>query len=162
MSDINEQLKFDKLQKSLSEKVAKQLEKGDKMSKVLNGLEIKPTGFNLLVKPYAGNPYEKIEVRESGIVLEGDAATFKNPDSGEEDSQLPGILVGRVIEVGPECKWVKEGDDVYYSYNSIIHIPFFRQGFQCVAESRTLMVLNTGLTERFNVSKDISKDGRHN
>jgi hypothetical protein len=147
--DINEQLKFEKLQTSLSEKVAKQLEKGDKMSKVLHGLEIKPTGFNILVLPYAKNPYEKVEVRESGIVLDDGAATFKNPDSGQEEEQQQAIIVGRVIEAGPECKWVKEGDDIYYHFNSVIPIPFFRQGFQCVAEPRTLMILNTDLTERY-------------
>jgi hypothetical protein len=147
--DINEQLKFEKLQASLSEKVAKQLEKGEKMSKVLHDLEIKPTGINVLVLPYKKNPYEKVEVRDSGIVLEDGAASFKNPDSGEDENQQLAILVGRVIESGPDCKWIKEGDDIYYHYNSAIPIPFMRQGFYCVAESRVLMVLNVGLTKRF-------------
>jgi hypothetical protein len=148
--DINEELKYAKLQQSLSEKVTEQLQKGDKMSKVLNGLEIKPNGVNILVKPYAKNPYEKIEVRESGIVLDDGAATFKNPDSGEDEEQQPAILVGRVIEVGPDCKSVREGDDVYYHLGSVVPIPFFRQGFQCVSEPRVLMIINEGLTERFN------------
>jgi hypothetical protein len=147
--NINEELKYAQLQQSLSEKVAEQLEKGDKMSKVLNGLEIKPNGVNILVKPYARNPYEKIEVRESGIVLDDGAASFKNPDSGEEEDQLPAIIVGRVIEVGPDCKYVKEGDDIYYHFGSIVPIPFFRQGFQSVAEPRVLMIINEKLSERF-------------
>lgn len=149
MDNFNEQLNYENMQKTLSEQLTEQLNNNDKMSKVLDGLEIKPTSNNLLVKPYKKNPYEKAEVRKSGIILDSDAATFTNPDSGEEEEEQVGIIVGRVIEVGPECKWVKPGDDVYYMFNSIIPIPFFRQGFQCVAEPRTLMFLNTGLTERF-------------
>jgi hypothetical protein len=147
--DINEKVNYDQLQKSLSEKVTEQLNKGDKMSKVLDGLEIKPSGFNILVKPYLDNPYEQLEVRESGIVLDNGASEFSNPDSGEDEKQTAAIIVGRVIEVGPDCKWVKEGDDVYYHFGSIVPIPFFRQGLQCVAEPRILMLLNKGLTERF-------------
>jgi hypothetical protein len=147
--DINEQLNYDKAQKSLSEQLTEQLNKGDKISKILDGLEIKPSGVNLLVKPYLDNPYERVEVRESGIVLDDGAANFKNPDSGEEEEQTVAILVGRVIEVGPECKWVKAGDDIYYHFGSVVPIPFFRQGLQCIAEPRALMILNTDLTKRF-------------
>jgi hypothetical protein len=149
MTDFNEQLRFENLQKSLSDKLEDQLKNNDKISKVLNGLEIKPNTNYVLVKPYVKNPYEKTEIRDSGIILDSEAATFHNQDTGNEEEQTRGIVVGRVIEIGPECKYVKEGDDVYYYYGSIIPIPFFRQGFQAVAESRILMILNTDLTERY-------------
>lgn len=148
MDNFNEQLQYENLQKSLSEQLEETLSKGDKMSQVLNGLEIKPNGMNILVKPYLRNPYEKIEVRESGIIVDEGAAKFQNPDSGEEEQQTRGILVGRVIEVGPLATFVKEGDDVYYHIGSVVPLPFFRQGFQIVAETRILSVVNVGLTER--------------
>lgn len=153
-NDINEQLNYENLQKTLSEQLTEQLNGGNKISKILDGLEIKPSGNNVLVKPYIKNPYEKTEVRESGIVLDNDSASFQNPDSGEEEKQSAGIIVGRVIEVGPDCKWIEEGDDVYYYFGSIVPIPFFRQGFQCVAEPRVLMILNTELTTRFEKLKN--------
>ncbi len=149
MNDFNEQLKYENLQKSLSEKLEEQLNSGEKMSKVLDGLEIKPNTNYVLVKPYVGNPYERAETRESGIILDSNAASFTNPDSGDEEQEQRGIIIGRVIEIGPECKYVKEGDDIYYHFGSAVPIPFFRQGFTTISESRILMILNTKLNERF-------------
>lgn len=147
--DINDELNKDLITKNLSERLEKVLESGDKMSKVLDGLEIRPTGNNVLVKPYVGNPYEKVEVRESGIILDCEAATFRNQDNGDEEKQNNGIVVARVIEVGSDCKYLKAGDDIYYYYGSSVPIPFFRQGFYCISEPRVLMVLNTDLQERY-------------
>lgn len=114
-----------------------------------DGLEIKPSANYILVKPYLKNPYESLEIRKSGLILEGDAAKFKNPDNGDEEEEQYGVIVAKVIEVGPECKWTKSGDDIYYLYNSQIPIPFYRQGLQCVSESRIMMIINTNLTERY-------------
>ncbi len=91
-SDFNEQLNYENLQKSLSERLEENLTNGEKMSKVLNGLEIKPNTNYVLVKPYIGNPYEKAETRESGIILDNSAASFTNPDSGDEEQETRGII----------------------------------------------------------------------
>jgi hypothetical protein len=146
-------MNYDIAEKTISEKIEEQLEKGDKISQVMDGLEIKPNGNYTLIKPYLKNPYEKIEVRESGIILTDETPQFKNPDSGEKEEVDTGIKVARVIEVGPDCKYVKEGDDVYYYVGSTVPVPFFRQGFYAVAEPRILMILNKDLTKRFNPPK---------
>lgn len=136
---------------TMSERIEETISSGkNKISEVTNGLEIKPNNTYVLIKPYDKNPYEKLEVRESGIILDDNTPTFKNPDSGEEESVDVGIIVAKVIEVGPDCKYVKEGDDIYCQIGSLVPIPFFRQGLATVSEQRILMILNKGLTERFN------------
>ncbi|GMO69635.1 MAG: hypothetical protein Nk1A_8840 [Endomicrobiia bacterium] len=112
-------------------------------------LEFKPSGNYVLVKPYVDNPYEQAVVRESGIELRSGPASFKNPDSGDEDEQQAAILVGNVIEVGPECKWVQPGDDIYYHFGSTVPIPFFRQGLQVLGEPRVFLIVNKDLNGRF-------------
>ena len=112
-------------------------------------LEIKPNTNYVLIKPYIDNPYEKTEVRESGLILDSSTPRFKDPNSGEEEQQETGIRVGKVIEIGPECKFVKPGDDVYYYIASVVPVPFYRQGFFAVAEPRLLMIVGNKLEERF-------------
>ena len=53
------------------------------------------------------------------------------------------------IEVSPLCKFVKPGDDIYYRRSSGVPVPFFRQGFEVVAEQQVQVVINEGLKERF-------------
>jgi len=131
----------------MSEKIDKQLAKGEKLSKVMNGLEIKPGMNYLLVKPYVRNPYEKVEIRESGIITD-ETPKFKNPDSGEQEESTLGMIVARVLEIGPDVKLVKEGDDIYFHFGSSVPIPFFRQGLYVVAENKALVIINENLTER--------------
>jgi hypothetical protein len=116
---------------------------------MFEGLEMLPNTNYVLVKPYLKNPYEKVEVRESGIILSDETPKFKDANSGEEEDMKTGITVAKVIEIGPECKYVKEGDDVYYYLGSTVPIPFFRQGFSTLSESRILMIINKDLKERF-------------
>ena len=147
---FNEEVKFNEAQKSLSEKLEQTLEAGEKISKVMNGLEIAPSNSMLLVKPYNKNPYEKMEIRESGIYTGAtESNKFFNTDSGEEEELQTGIIVARVLEVGPECKYAKEGDDIFYTFASQTTIPFFGQGFYVVPEQRVLVFINEGLQKRF-------------
>jgi len=47
------------------------------------------------------------------------------------------------------CKFIKPGDDIYYRRSSGVPVPFFRQGFEVVAEQQVQVVINEGLKERF-------------
>jgi hypothetical protein len=51
------------------------------------------------------------------------------------------------------CKFVKEGDVVYYRRVSGVPIPFFRQGLEVVAEQQIQVVINENLKKRFAESK---------
>lgn len=151
---LNDELKFKNAQKSLSEKLEQTIQAGEKISKVMNGLEIAPANKLLLVKPYATNPYEKMEMRDSGLYTGGEKSNkVVSTDSGEEEELQAGILVARVLEVGPECDYAKEGDDIFYTFASQTTIPFFGQGFYVVPEQRVLVFINEGLQERFKALK---------
>lgn len=116
-----------------------------------NNLEIMPIGNYVLIKPFVTNPFQKIQVTESGLItdLGGKALTFKNNDNGEYEEEEQFIMTGNVIEVGPDCKYIKEGDAVMWAKHSQVPVPFFRQGLVVVNETRIIVTINEGLSKRY-------------
>lgn len=114
--------------------------------------ELKPMFSRIIVKPLAHNPFQKIEVRGSLIVDAGGYTPHAefNPVSGKYEEQKEFIVTGCVIEVGPETKYLKEGDVVYYRRDTVVPVPFFKQGLVSLSENQVIAVVNEGLTERFN------------
>ena len=60
-----------------------------------------------------------------------------------------GIGCAKVIEVGPACKYVKNGDDVFYDTRVIKPVPFMNCGYYLTNEQNLISIINEGLTERF-------------
>ena len=115
-------------------------------------LEIKPLHEQIIIKPFEHNPFQKIKI-DNGIIT--DVGGFKinvdkNPITGQMEEQEQVILTGCVMEIGPEVKYLKVGDIVFYHRRNRIPIPFFKQGFYNLEERYVLAVVNEGLTERFN------------
>jgi co-chaperonin GroES (HSP10) len=108
--------------------------------------EIMPLYNNVILRPYDKNPYVE-EKTDLGLVYNDD--NFDNDDSGEHEKNE--IIVGcaEVFEVGPECKYLKVGDDVYYNTFSARPVPFQRQGFLLCNELNIIAVMNDNLNERF-------------
>ena len=127
-----------------------QKQKQKEIYEKLQTLELLPMGSKIILLPYPENPYKKII--EGSIIVEytGD---FMNPDSGEKDKL--NVLVGcaKVIEVGPECKYLKPGDDIYYDTRTTYPVPFMSLGYLLTTEAQILCVLNSGLKERFNMNQ---------
>lgn len=117
-----------------------------------NNVEIMPIANYILIKPFAENPFQKIEVTESGLItdLGGKALTVKSNETGEYQEEERFIMVGNVLEVGPECKWIAEGDVVMWAKPSEVVVPFFKQGLVIVNENRIIVTVNEGLKKRFN------------
>lgn len=136
--------KFEKHNKAL-ESYAKEL------SKDINGLEILPMGSYALIKPFESNPFQRVKV-ESGIItdLGGYTPTYKSHEDGQIHEEEQFIHVGTVIDTGWKCEFLKAGDVVFYTTASEAMVPFFKQGFVVVAESRIMAVVNEKLTERKN------------
>ena len=90
-----------------------------------------------------------------GLIIDcgGLAPEYKNTDNGATEEEEQFIKVGVIQEVGPECKWCKPDDTIFYTKPSAVPVPFYKQGLQLVCENRVLAVVNEGLTERFNKSK---------
>ena len=117
----------------------------------MNGLEIMPVFNYMIIRPYDQNPYQKIKVSSTGLIydLGGHKPEFKNRDNGEIEEEENFIMVGKVIEVGPETKYVREGDDVFFTKPSQTPIPFFKMGLVYLSELRVLAVVNEKLRQRF-------------
>lgn len=110
-------------------------------------LDILPLGTKLIMLPYPENPYKRV-YSDSGIILSSSGA-FRNPDTGEWDQEKELIGCAKIIEVGPECKSLQPGDDVFYDTRSVYPVPFMSQGYILTTEPQILCVLNEGLKERF-------------
>lgn len=123
----------------------------EELSKDINGLEILPMGSYALIKPFESNPFQRVKV-ESGIItdLGGYTPTYKSHEDGQIHEEEQFIHVGTVIDTGWKCEFLKAGDVVFYTAASEAMVPFFKQGFVVVAESRIMAVVNEKLTERKN------------
>ena len=110
-------------------------------------MEIIPMGNQIYVQPYAENPYRE-KVTEGGVIVPD--GEFFNPDSGMLD-RVPEVLkCGQVMEVGPACKYIKPGDDVFYHVGQVFPIPFMGKGFLMTAETAIYGIIGKNLKERFN------------
>lgn len=117
----------------------------------MNNLEIKAIYNYALIKPFSENPFQRIVTTNTGLIVDlgGAKPTFKNPDNGNFEEEENLIHVGTVIDAGPKCEYLKEGDVVMWTKPSEVPVPFFRQGLVLVNENRIIVVINEGLTERF-------------
>ena len=122
--------------------------KQEELEKKLETLELLPNGNKLILQPYPENPY--IQIATKGGVFTGyGAGVFKNPDSGEMDKEKPLVACAKIIEVGPECKFGRVGDDVFYDTRTTFPVPFMAYGWLLTSEPQILLFLNEGLKERF-------------
>lgn len=130
---------------------AKLEEYAQKFNENLNGMEIKAIGNYAIISTFTENPFQRIKKSDSGIILDtgGYAPIVKSNETGEYIEEEQFIHVGSIVDAGPECKWVKDGDVVMWTKPSEVPIPFYRQPFVLVNENRFLCVINEGLTKRF-------------
>ena len=110
-----------------------------------NALELKPIYKNIIVDVYDENPYLNKQT-EDGLELNSD---FINSDSGQVEAKKLVIECAKVVEVGPDCEFVKPGDDVMINLNSISPIPFMGNCYWLLDEHAVKAVIAEGLTERF-------------
>ena len=114
--------------------------------------EIKPMFSRILVQPFKVNPFQKMKV-ENGLIIDTGGYTPHtqlNEQTGRYEEQKQFIVTGCVVEVGPEVKYLKEGDVIFYRVDTAVPVPFFKQGFVSLAESQIIAVVNEGLQDRFN------------
>ena len=83
-----------------------------------------------------------------GSIIVDYGGEFKNPDSGEMDKMKVGIGCAQVIEVGPECKYTKIGDDVFYDTRTTVPVPMLSLGYEILAEQQIFCMLAEGLKAR--------------
>lgn len=127
-------------------------ESQDKVEYDISKAEIKPMFSRILVQPFKVNPFQKMKV-ENGLIIDTGGYTPHtqlNEQTGRYEEQKQFIVTGYVVEVGPEVKYLKEGDVIFYRVDTAVPVPFFKQGFISLAESQIIAVVNEGLQDRFN------------
>ena len=127
-------------------------ESQDKVEYDISKAEIKPMFSRILVQPFKVNPFQKMKI-ENGLIIDTGGYTPHtqlNEQTGRYEEQKQFIVTGCVIEVGPEVKYLKEGDVIFYRIDTAVPVPFFKQGFVSLAESQIIAVVNEGLQDRFN------------
>ena len=127
-------------------------ESQEKIEYDISKAEIKPMFSRILVQPFKVNPFQKMKV-ENGLIIDTGGYTPHtqlNEQTGRYEEQKQFIVTGCVVEVGPEVKYLKEGDVIFYRVDTAVPVPFFKQGFVSLAESQIIAVVNEGLQDRFN------------
>lgn len=131
----------------------------ESLTEDLNKLEIKPLYEGVLIKPLAQNPFQKMK-REGKLIVDTGGLTpeYKSRETGEWEEEESFIHYGVVQEVGPTCKYLKEGDVVMWRKPSETPVPFYKQGLVLVNEHSIMITVNVGLAERF---KNLMNDGNN-
>lgn len=121
-----------------------------KIAEDFSNVEIMPLTSYVLISPFEKNPFQKMTVDKSGLILDtgGLAPTYKSQETGEVEEEREYVRVGMVTETGTECKFLKPGDIVFYNIASEVQVPFYKFGFVIVAEQRVIAVVNEGLSKR--------------
>lgn len=122
----------------------------------INKAEIKPLFDRVLIKPFAQNPFQRMEVKNGLIIDAGGYTPHQeiNPLTGKYEEQKEFIITGCVVETGPDCQYLKESDVVYYRKDTVVPVPFFKQGLVSLSERQVICVVNEGLQERFDNVKN--------
>lgn len=126
-----------------------QTQKQEELNAKLDKLEMLPLGNKVIILPYPVNPYKKLI--EGSIIIDY-SGQFQNPDSGEKDKLQELVACAQVIEVGPDCRHLQVGDDVYYLPNTAYPLPFMSLGYKLTSEPQILCTLNENLKERFKMN----------
>lgn len=111
-----------------------------------NAKEIMPLYSMVMVEIYEENPYEQKETK-TGLKLTQDLR--ESEDTGNIEKSEFYVKTAKVIEAGPDCKYVREGDDVLIDTRAIRPIRFMNNMFWNIAEQNIVAVINEGLSERF-------------
>lgn len=156
LDSLIEKEKIRKMNSELENAQSQMIEQNKKLEEAqkdfdFNKIEIKPLYSRLLVKPFEINPFQKLKTEGNIIVAPGgyNLHAEVNPVTGKYEEQEEFIKCGTVVEVGPECKYVKAGDVVYYRKDTVLPIGFLDWGLVAISENQLLACVNEGLEQRF-------------
>ena len=117
-ADIKEQIEMEKLAAASAE-----------------NKKVQATGFTVIFTKYKKNPYRKYK---SGAGLIMDVDSFHLNEAGEMEQDEMGVICCHVVSVGPECKYVKEGDDIYIRNVGAAPVPFDYRGYWAISEQNVI------------------------
>lgn len=107
-----------------------------------NKTKILPIYSNVVLKFYNDNPYRKIEATEAGVILGiGSTQKYKSNETGEMEDTGEYIACAKVIAVGPNCKHVKEGMDVFAVKGIATPLPYKDMDYYIINESNIICII---------------------
>lgn len=98
--------------------------------------KVQAIGYTVIFTQYPRNPYRKYK-SNAGLFIP-DSSLHLNEQTGEMEEDELGIVCCNVVSVGPECKYIKEGDDIYIRPVGIAPIPFNQQGYWAISEQNVI------------------------
>lgn len=100
-------------------------------------MNVQANHSNVVIK-IVDNKYRK-KVSDGGIILL-DGSSYKSEETGEVEHDLEMIIaLAEVINVGPECKFISAGDEVYIDTRSVRPIPFDGRRYGVLNEQNILV-----------------------
>lgn len=153
VSKFNQEV--DKYVDKFSEHVENLKKTQEILAEDITNVEIKPLFSRVIFVPFEKNPFQRIQQTKSGIIVDTGGLTPEhfNTDKGISEEDKPDIVTGVVQEVGPEVKYIKPGDVIFYREMTAIPVPFYKQHFWSINENQVIAVVNEGLESRFNEIK---------
>lgn len=104
-----------------------------------NNTKILPIYSNVVLEFYDDNPYRMLETTESGVLLGIDSTKkYKSNETGEMEEAVDFIACAKVIAVGPDCKYIKEGEDVFAVKGIANKLPYRNQPYYVINESNII------------------------
>lgn len=137
-----------KLEQQFNAALDKQIMESNKIKENSKNLEIMPIGGYVLVKIYDHNPWEQIKTTSAGIIIPVFDGRYKSRETGEEERENVIVKFATVLEVGPEVKQVKVGDDIAFRNGIQFPVPFLGQDLYVIGQNNIFVVINEGLKNR--------------
>lgn len=104
-----------------------------------NEVEIIPCNSRVILEFYENNPYRTIETTDNGIIIGVESTKrYKSNDTGEMEDSEEYIACAKVIAVGPTCRNVEVGDDVFCVKHIANYIPFRKKGYRAIDEQNII------------------------
>lgn len=102
-------------------------------------VNIIPCNTNVVLEFYEENPYRTIETTDTGLILGIESTKrYKSNDTGEIEDSEEYIACAKVIAVGPDCKNVKVGEDVFAVKHIANPLPFRKKGYRVINEQNII------------------------
>jgi hypothetical protein len=102
-------------------------------------VSIVPCNTNVVLDFYEDNPYRTVEVSDSGLILGIESTKrYKSNDTGETEDTEEYIACAKVIAVGPDCKNVKVGEDVFAVKHLANPLPYKKLGYRVLNEANII------------------------
>ena len=103
--------------------------------------KVQANGYTVIFTKYPRNPYRVYYKSNSGLITnigsEGNQF-YRSMETGEIEEAELGVICCNVVSVGPECKYVKEGDDIYLRNVGLAPVPFAGKGYWAVSEQNVI------------------------